>query len=190
MNPDTTPAPLTALTPGRCALLITLFAFVLPLLLVGGGLFWPAGVRQKQPTTASWSSRPKLVRRFTLGIAASGKWLLLLVYDAACDAVCIAQIITLRAIQVSLGGTSNGSRRVVLIGRLHRRIRWRFQADSRNWRGGSRTDRGPAERQWSAALAAGAQHRVSFSAGPGRLPDDAIRPDTEPSSFAPTLNAF
>lgn len=179
MNPDTTPAPLTALTPGRRALLITLFAFVLPLL-VGGGLFWSGWRPAKTANHGELVQPPKPVPVFTLGIAASGKWLLLLAGDAACDAACIAQINTLRAIQVSLGRDIERIRRVVLIGAPS-------PQDSPAISSGLQelARRQPdlivarPNAEWSAALAAGAQHRV-FLVDPAGYLMMQYAPDTEP----------
>ncbi|MFA7293469.1 MAG: hypothetical protein WC023_14620 [Rhodocyclaceae bacterium] len=107
------PVPITRLTPGRRALLLTLLAFVLPLM-IGGYLYISNWRPSKTANHGELILPPKPVPVGTLGSDATGKWLMIVAGDQACEAECIAQLRNLRSIQVSLGREIGRMRRVVL----------------------------------------------------------------------------
>lgn len=113
LKADAAAPSITQLTPGRRALLLTLFAFLLPLT-IGGGLYWSGWRPAKTGNHGELILPPKPVPMATLGEGVTGKWLLVLAGDGTCEAECIAQLKTLRSIQVSLGREIDRMRRIVL----------------------------------------------------------------------------
>lgn len=114
-NVRTTPTPvaITRLTPGRRALLLTMLAFLLPLM-IGGYLYISGWRPAKTANHGELILPPKPVPIATLGSDAAGKWLLIVAGDNACEAECIAQLRNLRSIQVSLGREIGRMRRIVM----------------------------------------------------------------------------
>jgi hypothetical protein len=107
--------PLTRLTPGRRALLLTLVAFVLPLI-IGGSLYWSSWRPSKTANHGELVIPPKPVPVSALGPEASGKWLLVVAGETPCTAECVAWLKYTRSIQVSLGREIGRMRRVALVG--------------------------------------------------------------------------
>lgn len=114
-NFGTNPAsvPISRLTPGRRALLLTMLAFLLPLM-IGGYLYISGWRPAKTANHGKLVLPPKPVPVATLGSDAAGKWLLIVAGDSTCEAECIAQLRNLRSIQVSLGREIGRMRRIVM----------------------------------------------------------------------------
>ncbi|MCP5268546.1 MAG: hypothetical protein H6943_05830 [Zoogloeaceae bacterium] len=123
MNTASTPTvPLTRLTPGRRALLLTLLLFILPVA-VGGGLFYfdwrPSSTGNHGELITPPRPMPVAMleqKNNNPDTAASikGKWLLLIAGNGICDQACVQLARQARAIQVSLNRDMGRMRRVVL----------------------------------------------------------------------------
>lgn len=175
--PSSNPAvvPLTRITPGRRALLLTLLAFVLPVA-IGTGLYWSGWRPLKTGNHGELVQPPKPVPTTILGKAAAEKWLLVVAGDAACEAECVALLKNVRAVQVSLGRDIDRMRRVVLTGgsgMAETVVFSEFKGQQPDLIVAAPT---PA---WNAALAAGPRHRLFLVDPAGNLMMQ-YAPDTEP----------
>jgi hypothetical protein len=112
-NAPLPPLPITRLTPGRRALLLTMLAFVLPLA-VGAYLYVSGWRPAKTANHGELILPPKPVPVADLGKETTGKWLMIVAGSNACEDDCVAQLKNLRSIQVSLGREIGRMRRVVL----------------------------------------------------------------------------
>lgn len=115
INVDSPAPPLTRLTPGRRVLLLTLLAFVLPLI-IGGSLYWSGWRPGRTANHGQLITPPKPVPIAALGQETTGKWLLVVAGEAPCTAECIAWLRYTRSIQISLGREISRLRRVALVG--------------------------------------------------------------------------
>lgn len=158
---DSPPPPLTRLTPGRRALLLTLLAFVLPLL-IGGSLYWSGWRPGQTANHGQLVIPPKPVPITRLGQEAAGKWLLVVAGEAPCTAECIAWLKYTRSIQVSLGRDIGRMRRVLLVGAETPELK-ALRAEQPDL---MVLDPAP---EWVEALAAGPRHRVFLVDPAGNL---------------------
>lgn len=177
IEPSSNPAivPLTHITPGRRALLLTLLAFVLPVA-IGTGLYWSGWRPLKTGNHGQLVQPPMPVPTAMLGKTVAEKWLLVVAGDAACEAECVALLKNARAVQVSLGRDIDRMRRVVLTGG-NGTAETAIFSELR----GQQPDLivAVATPAWNAALSPGPHHRLFLVDPAGNLMMQ-YAPDTEP----------
>lgn len=178
LKADTATPPITQLTPGRRALLLTLLAFLLPLT-IGGGLYWSGWRPAKTGNHGELILPPKPVPVASLSDGTTGKWLLLLAGDGACEAECIAQLKTLRSIQVSLGREIDRMRRIVLTNSESDALK-ALRADQPDLIVSRPTP------DWNTALTAGPRYRVFLVDPAGNLMMQ-YAPEAEPKGIRADL---
>ena len=115
----------------------------------------------------------------TLGEGVTGKWLLVLAGDGTCEAECIAQLKTLRSIQVSLGREIDRMRRIVLTSEETTVLK-ALRADQPDLIVSRPTP------EWNAALTPGPRYRVFLVDPAGNLMMQ-YAPEAEPKGIRADL---